>query len=206
MVRVKICGVTTVADAQAASDLGADAIGVVFAKSPRRVSLRTAEKISRAVGPWISVVGVFVDESAENILRAARECGLCAIQLHGRERAADIKRLAGFRVIKAFHVDRNFSPGNLKDYREADAFLFDTKIGDKIGGTGLVFDWKVLKSLSTENRVIISGGLHPQNVAEAVRFFKPYGVDVSSGVEKSPGKKNLRRVREFIRNAKKVEF
>ena len=204
MLRVKICGITTVSDAKAAADLGADAIGVIFAKSPRQVTLDTAQKISRAAGPWVSVVGVFVDESPEKVLRIARACGLTALQLHGKESAEDVKKFSDFRVIKTFHVNGEFRPGILKSYEEASAYLFDTKFGEQTGGTGRTFDWKILKNVEAKKPVIISGGLHPKNVAQAVRFFKPYGVDVSSGVEKSPGKKDLKLVKEFIQNAKKV--
>ena len=206
MVRVKICGITTVSDALWALDFGADAVGLVFAKSPRQVSVRLAEKISRAVGPWMAVCGVFVDEPPVLVRRIAGDVGLSAIQLHGSEPPQEIGDYKGLKVIKTFHVDEKFRLERLKSYRKADAFLFDTKVGDRLGGTGKTFDWKVLKKISTEKPVIISGGLNPQNVAAAVRFFRPYGVDVSSGVEKKPGKKDLNRIRDFIRNAKKIEF
>ena len=202
MVRVKICGITSVPDACAAMDFGADAIGVVFAKSPRRVSVKITEKISRCVGPWISVVGVFVNESPQAVQRIARECGLSSVQLHGCETMRAVDDIKGVKVIKTFHVDRDFDPADFKKYDSADAFLFDTKIGAKIGGTGVLFDWKLLKKYRIDKPLIVSGGLHPGNVARAVEFFRPYGVDVSSGVEKSPGKKDLKLMREFIRNAK----
>jgi len=206
VVRVKICGITTAADARAALDLGANAVGLVFAESPRQVIIAEAAKVSKAVGPWISVVGVFVDEAPSRILKIARECGLSAAQLHGHEPAADMAGLKGLKVIKAFHVDADYRAGILKSYAGADAFLFDSKIAGQFGGTGRTFDWNLLKKSSAGKPVIVSGGLHPGNAAKAVRFFKPYGVDVSSGVEKSPGKKDLKLMKEFIRNAKKIEY
>ena len=206
MLRVKICGITTVSDARAALDLGADAIGVVFAESPRRVSIKEAAKISRAVGPWAALVGVFVKESPAFIRRVARECGLSAIQLHNDWTPGELKEFETVKVIKTFRVDSHFNATRLKNYHAADAFLFDTKIDGRMGGTGKTFDWKILKKIAFKKPVIISGGLNPGNVSKAVRFFKPYGVDVSSGVEKSPGKKDLRLVREFIRIAKKTDY
>ncbi len=203
MVRVKICGITTVQDAKAAMDLGADAIGVIFARSPRRVTQKLAAQISRAVGPWIAVLGVFVDEAPAEIRRLVRECHLSAVQLHGRETPKRVESLEGVKVIKAFHVSEGFRPSEMAAYRSADAFLFDTKVPGQSGGTGVIFDWKILDQFRSDKPFIISGGLHPGNVAQAIRYFKPYGVEVSSGVEKSAGKKDLKKIREFIRNAKK---
>ncbi len=204
MVRVKICGITTVTDARAAMDLGADAIGVIFADSRRRVTEKRAAEISRAVGPWIAVLGVFVDETPGGVTRIARECGLSAVQLHGRETPVMVRSLKGVKVLKAFHVDKDFDPRGVAAYRSADAFLFDTKVPGQDGGTGVSFDWRLLNKLKSDRPCIISGGLNPKNVASAVRFFRPYGVEVSSGVEKAPGRKDLKQVREFIRNAKKA--
>ncbi len=204
MVRVKICGITTADDARAALELGADAVGVIFAPSPRRVSEKRAAEISRAVGPWISVLGVFVDETAPEMRRLARECNLSAVQLHGRETPKTVASLAGVKVLKAFHVGEDFDVSGIAAYRKADAFLFDTKVPGQAGGTGVVFNWSMLKKLRSDKPFIISGGLHAGNVARAIRHFRPYGVEVSSGVEKTPGKKDLKQMRDFIRNAKKV--
>lgn len=201
MTRVKICGITTVSDAIRVVDAGADAIGLVFAKSPRRVSLSMAKKISLAVGPWISVVGVFVDEAPSQVLRIIRECRLSAVQLHGSESLADIKKMAGTKMIKAVHVNDAFRSASLKKY-PVDAFLFDNREGAVLGGTGKTFDWKILKKDLPDTRIIISGGLRPDTVATAVKLFHPYGVDVSSGVELRPGVKNIQLVKEFVRNAK----
>lgn len=203
MVRVKICGITHLKDAKAAADFGADAIGFVFAESPRRISIQKAEAIGKAVGPWISLVGVFVNESAERILRIAGECRLSVIQLHGDESPGFIRKLPGLRIIKTLHVDGRIDCGLISKYR-ADAILLDTKSGRSYGGTGKPFDWKILKSKKFTNPLIISGGLTPGNVREAIKIFSPYGVDVSSGVEISPGRKDLNKMKEFIQNAKKI--
>lgn len=203
MTRVKICGITNVKDARLASDAGADAIGLVFAKSPRRINVKRAREIVDAIGPWIAAVGVFVNESPSRILNIARECRLTAVQLHGDEEPEDLLRLRGLRTIKVFRVDENLRPASALRYR-AEAYLFDTKVPNVYGGSGKTFDWSIIKPSAFERPVIVSGGLDPKNVGRAVRLVRPYGVDVSSGVESSPGKKDAKLVREFIRNAKRV--
>ncbi len=203
MTRVKICGITTVEDAKAAVDLGADAIGLIFARSPRQVSIRQAVRISKAVAPWTVLVGVFVNEAPERVRAVASECGLSVIQLHGLEAPGDVALIKPLKVVKTFHVDKKFENSQISRYRSADAFLVDTQVAGRLGGTGKVFDWKALKKIDFSKPLIVSGGLNPQNVGAAIRFFKPYGVDVSSGVEKAPGKKNLKKVKQFILNVKK---
>lgn len=203
MVRVKICGITRVEDALAAVEAGADAIGLVFAKSSRRVSPAEGAKISRAVGPWISVVGVFVNEKPEVIRRVAAECRLTALQLHGEESPEEIRRLEGYKRIKAFRVENKADLKGLARYN-TDAFLFDAKSGNAYGGTGKTFDWRVLEGLKIKMPWILSGGLSVKNVRQALKRLAPYGVDVSSGVEKRPGIKDPKLVKEFIQIAKKV--
>jgi len=199
--RVKICGITNRRDAEDALCFGADAIGFVFASSPRQISVNDAKKISRAVGPWITTVGVFVNESAQNILRVVSECRLGAIQLHGDEPASMVRRLKGHRIIKAFRIFRKSDLKKVADY-DADAYLFDTKVSGVYGGSGKSFKWYLLKSTKISKPYIISGGLNPGNVSAVVRMLSPYGVDVSSGVEKKPGKKDPRLLKRFIQNAK----
>ncbi len=201
MTYVKICGITNLKDAEDALRFGADAIGFVFAKSPRQVPLHEAKKISRAVGPWITTVGVFVNERVQNILRIASECRLSAVQLHGDETAIALYGLRPYRVIKAFRILEKADLKNTRGY-EADAYLFDTKAPDVYGGTGRSFDWALLKSDRVPRPFIISGGLKPENVRTAVQMLSPYGVDVSSGVEKSSGRKDARLMKRFIQNAK----
>ncbi len=204
MVRVKICGITNLADAKVAVEAGADALGFVFAKSPRRVTPDRARAIVSALGPWVATVGVFVNEAPDRVRRIAERCGLTAVQLHGSETPASLKKFAPLRTIKTFHVDDTFSASVSRPYEAASGFLLDTRVGNRLGGTGMRFDWAAASDRVRGMRrpVIISGGLTPDNVREAVRVFSPYGVDVSSGVERSPGKKDPQLVKEFIRNAR----
>ena len=199
--RVKICGITNCRDAEDALRFGADAIGFIFTKSPRQISVDNAKRISRAVGPWIATVGVFVNESVQNILRIASECRLSAIQLHGDEPISDLRRLRPYRVIKSFRVAEKADLEKTRGYA-AEAYLFDTKVSGVYGGTGKSFDWDLLKSDMVPKPYIISGGLNPGNVKTVVRELSPYGVDVSSGVERSPGLKDPKLVKRFIQNAK----
>jgi phosphoribosylanthranilate isomerase len=201
MTRVKVCGITNVQDAQMAVSLGADAIGFVFAKSPRRVTPKKAAEITKSLGPWVSKVGVFVNEKPAVMKRIAKLCNLDSIQLHGDEPPVVLNGLKGLKVIKAVRVDCHFSAKQIAGFKP-DAFLFDTKTGGQYGGTGKVFDWSLLQGLKTKRPVILSGGLNAGNVKEAIRRVKPYGVDVSSGVEEKPGKKNARLLKEFMKNAK----
>ena len=211
MTRVKICGITNIRNACAAVSAGADALGFVFAKSPRRISLKEAKNICERLAPWIATVGVFVDASLGEVLRTAQECRLSAVQLHGSESPSYARKCSRVvRVIKAFRVGNDFDLRWIKSY-DTDAFLFDTKVparrcssggSDKRGGTGVTFDWSILQNKKIHRPVVISGGLTPQNVKGAVNALRPYGVDVSSGVEIVPGQKSEKLMRIFIQNAK----
>lgn len=203
-VRVKICGITREGDARTAEDLGADAVGFVFHPgSPRYIDPDAAGAVSRALGPFIARVGVFVDTPPEEMLRIARTAGLTAVQLHGAEPPEVIDALGGIPVIKAFRVGAGFDPPMVESWR-ANAYLFDTLVvGDVHGGTGRTFDWGLLDGAGEGRRYILAGGLTPENVAEAVRRVGPWGVDVSSGVERSPGIKDAALMRRFIMEAHK---
>ncbi len=203
MVRVKICGITTLRDAQAAVDAGADALGFIFAQSPRRVSRTKVKWIVTHLAPWITKVGVFVNENIPNIVETMEFCKLDAVQLHGDEDVSTVRalRAMGYPVIKAIRVAGSLHEKKLDRY-PASAILLDTAAPGLYGGSGRVFDWKVLKKVSGVKPVIVSGGLKPDNVRALLKVFKPYGVDVSSGVESSPRKKNYKSVKEFIKNVK----
>ena len=203
MLRVKICGITNLADAVFAADNGADVLGFIFAKSPRRVEEKTAAKIARALGERVATVGVFVDESPERMLRIAGDCGLTMLQLHGRETNAVVRRMqkSGFQVLKAFRMGEDAGLPELSE-NPADAFLLDTSSGGRFGGTGKTFDWELLKKKTFHRPWFVSGGLDAQNVKKLLSMVRPYGVDVSSGVESAPGKKNHQLVKEFIQHAK----
>lgn len=195
MIRVKICGITTPEAARVAAEAGADAIGLVFAPSQRRVSVEQAKAIVAALPPFVSRVGVFVNEAPERIAAIAEACGLDALQLHGEE-PPEACRWFPRKVIKAVRVQGAGSVEGLERY-QVDAFLLDTYVQGQLGGTGRTFDWQIAKVAASRFRVILSGGLTPENVADALELVRPYGVDVSSGVE-TGGAKDPGKIRAFI--------
>jgi phosphoribosylanthranilate isomerase len=199
MTLVKICGITNARDARVAADAGADAVGLIFAESPRCVGSEEARRISIALPENIIRVGVFVDEEPAEILRISREVGLDLAQLHGDEtpEAVTAIRQGGVKVMKALRVKGAASLGALDGY-EADLILLDAHSERARGGTGQRFDWEVAKFLRGRDNIVVSGGLGPENVREAVEFFEPYGVDASSSLEDEPGRKNGERVRRFV--------
>jgi len=203
MVRVKVCGITTLNDARTAATFGADAIGLVFAESPRKVSIEEAREIAAALPDSVLKVGVFVNEAPEEMLRVACQVGLDYVQLHGDEGPETVTavREGGVKVIKALRV-RDAGSLEAMDVYGADLFLLDAWSEKARGGTGERFDWGVAKSLSGRGNIVVSGGLSPGNVREAIRLFEPYGVDASSSLEDAPGKKNKERVRRFVVAAK----
>lgn len=203
MVFTKVCGITNPGDARVAVDAGADAIGLIFAESPRKVSLEEARKVSIALPENILKVGVFVDAEPGEVLQIAREVGLDLAQLHGDETPETVAaiRNAGLPVMKALRVRNTEALGALERY-EADLFMLDAWSARARGGTGETFDWELAKSVKGRGNIVVSGGLTPENVREAVEFFEPYGVDASSSLEERPGKKSGERVRRFVRAAK----
>jgi phosphoribosylanthranilate isomerase len=203
MVFTKVCGITNPGDAREAADAGADAIGLIFAKSPRRVGVEEAQKISIALPNGVLKVGVFVNVDPEEVLRIAREVGLDLAQLHGDETPETVAAIrgAGLPVMKAVRVRNAEALGALERY-EADLFLLDAWSAKARGGTGERFDWTLAKLVKGRGNIVVSGGLTPENVREAVEFFEPYGVDASSSLEERPGKKDGERVRRFVRAAK----
>lgn len=203
MVRVKICGITNVYDAVYAAQAGADAIGLVFAPSKRQVTVYTARLIVRELPPFIKTVGVFVNESLTNIQKIQDEAKIDLIQLSGDE-SEDYSAFFGTEAIKAIHV-RDNNPPIATDYRY-NYILLDTAHGSEKGGTGKVFDWRLAVEIARVRPIILAGGLNPENVVEAINTVRPYAVDVSSGVEKEPGRKDNVKVRAFINRAKSVEY
>ena len=203
MTLVKICGITNPGDARVAADAGADAVGFIFAESPRRVGVYQARRISMALPENVIRVGVFVDEEPAEVLRISREVGLDLAQLHGDEPSETVSavRAAGVKVMKALRVESAASLEALDDY-EAELFLLDAFSAKARGGTGERFDWEVAKSLTGRDNIVVSGGLGPENVREAVEFFEPFGVDASSSLEDGPGRKNGELVRRFVLAAK----
>lgn len=201
MVRVKICGITTSEDALLAVDAGADALGFVFhPESPRCIDPEGAAAIIGQLPPFVQTVGLFVNRTADFVNRTAAFCRLDLVQLHGDEPPAFCENVAR-RVVKAFRVKDISSLDPIRHYRAA-AFLLDAYSPKAYGGTGLTFNWEAAKVAKAYGPIILAGGLTPDNVREAVKTVIPYAVDVSSGVESTPGKKDPAKVREFIRRAK----
>ncbi len=202
MVRVKICGITNLDDALAATESGADALGFVFyAGSPRYVSPDDAGKIIRELPPFVTTVGVFVDERREEMQRIIRHASIDVVQLHGHEPPEAC--LIGGRVIKAIRVKELNDLRPLRHYRVS-AYLLDTYTPESLGGTGQIFNWDIATDAKQFGRIILSGGLNPDNVEKAVRWVRPYAVDVSSGVEEEKGKKDHKKLKLFIKRAKGV--
>lgn len=203
MVKVKICGITNLEDALASLFGGADAIGFVFYKrSPRYITPEKAASISRILPKRILKVGVFVNAREKDIKRIARLCSLDILQLHGEESPEFCSKLKRYKVIKAFKVNEDFSFNQLKGYKTF-AYLFDAFSNRRKGGTGRKFDWNLLKNVDKiKHRFFLSGGLSCYNVKCALKAIQPDWVDISTGVELSPGRKDHKKIVNFIRKVK----
>ncbi len=199
---VKICGITNLEDALAAVEAGAGAIGFNFWRPGRRyIAPEQAAEIAARLPENLWKVGVFVDEDPETVLEIAGRVKLNALQLHGAEPPAYLERLGSYEKVKAIRMDSSFDENCLAGYRSVAAFLLDG-VGATPGGTGSSFDWGLAVAAKKYGRVILAGGLTPENVRDAVRRARPWGVDVASGVESAPGRKDHARVRAFIQAAK----
>lgn len=206
MTRIKICGITTPNDARMVAEAGADVIGLVFAESPRRVSVEQAAAIVDALPPHVPAVGVFVNEPTASIIRIAEALGLDEVQLHGDESPRMLGELGGLRVTKSLRVRDASSLDDVPRYADAgaSAILLDVYSDRAAGGTGLQFDWELVAraaesgAVDREVPLIIAGGLTPTNVAECIKSLRPWGVDVSSGVESAPGVKCANRIARFV--------
>ena len=214
---VKICGNTSLEDALLAAEAGADAVGFIFAPSPRRVTVEQAARITPGLPAGLEKIGVFVDASVEEIAEAVRLSGLTGVQLHSDSAPEAAERLrAGFgpglRILRVVH----FGPDSAREAAEfaadpnVDAVLVDSRTAAAVGGTGITFDWAEARRtvFRPENaaKLVAAGGLNPANVAGAIVMLRPWGVDVSSGVEAAPGKKDPGKVREFVRRAREAHF
>ena len=205
MVKVKICGITNHKDAEAACLYGADVLGFVFAKSPRAITPEKAKDIIAKLPPYVVTVGVFVDEKKGKVLKIARECRLDLLQLHGNESPAYCKRLNKYyKIIKSVRVG---GPADLKGLGRyaVDAFLLDSCVKGKSGGTGVRFDWALaVKAKKYGKPVILAGGLDAGNVGPAIKKVRPYAVDACSRLEAAPGRKDRGRMKKFIEKVKKT--
>ncbi len=206
MTRIKICGVTDPYDARDAALLGADAIGLNFyEKSPRCIDATHASKIIDVLPALVSVIGVFVNHpDPQGLEDLALSLGLHAVQLHGSETPDYCSMIQKVKVIKAFRVDSNFKVESLRNYGSG-MFLLDSGAGANFGGSGRTFDWNQAYGANAFGWVFLAGGLTPENVQEAVSRLHPFAVDVSSGVESSPGKKDYEKMRRFIENVRRTD-
>lgn len=204
MVKIKICGIKNVQEAALAVEAGADAIGFVMAESPRRVTPEEVEMISRGIPPFVSKVGVFVNEDPPVVKEIADRCGLDVLQFHGQEPPSSLE---GFRqkVIKAFSLKDEESLWELERYEAAaDAFLLDTYVPGVPGGTGKTFHWSLVEKIRCSKPIILAGGLNIDNIMTALQQVNPYGVDVSSGVEDEKGKDPI-KMKNFVRKVRSWE-
>ncbi len=206
MTKIKICGITNKIDAMNASKLGVDMLGFVFyKKSKRYIEPLTAEDIINELSPSIGKVGVFVDEVEKNVIKIAEDTDLDTLQFHGNETPEYCSSFRyKYKVIKAFRLKTKKDLKRINDYT-VDFYLLDTYKRDSIGGTGETFDWKILMDFEILKPIILSGGLNPENIARAVKELSPYGVDVSTGVETAPGKKDLTLMKKFVENVRKMD-
>ncbi len=208
MTWIKICGITNVEDALEAVELGADALGFIFyEKSPRKITKEKAKEIIARIqhpGSRIQTVGLFVDELAERVAEIASYCHLDILQFHGDETPDYCQRFPQ-KIIKAFRIKNEESLVNIPKY-EVDYYLLDTYSEEFPGGTGRAFDWGLAEAAKKFAKpIILSGGLNPENIVEALKKVSPFGVDVSSGVESSPGKKDHKKLKEFITKVRGYE-
>ncbi len=197
-VKVKICGITNVSDAKAAADAGADALGFMFfEQSPRAVTVEAVAEIAQEITPWVMKVGVFVNPEPELVFAAIQHCGLNLLQFHGDETPEFCSQFTVMSM-KAFRIKDAESLTALPRYK-TDALLLDSFVAGKQGGTGEKFNWDLaIEAKKLGKPIFLAGGLTATNVAEAVRKVEPFAVDVSSGVESSPGKKDHEKIRAFL--------
>ncbi|MBI5049238.1 MAG: phosphoribosylanthranilate isomerase [Deltaproteobacteria bacterium] len=214
MVKVKICGITNFEDALASCEYGADAIGFIFhRKSQRFVEPETAREIVKAIPPFVTTVGVFVDEDASKINEIVKTVGLQVVQLHGNESPEFCENIQS-KIVKTFRIKgaRVIGIGTgeqgvnkeMKRYNVS-AYLLDTYKEGVEGGTGVTFNWGIARDATKAGKIVLAGGLTAENVKQAIKIVMPYAVDVSSGVEEIPGKKDLKKVMEFIEMAKGIQ-
>src|SRR5271163_313538 len=200
MVKVKICGITNWSDARGAVEAGADFLGFNFYRqSSRYIAPAAARRIVRRLPANVAAVGVFVNEAEPEMLAIARRVGLDYVQLHGDETPAVVSRMRRrVRVIKAIRVRGSFRAAQLANFKQASSILLDGFDARLRGGTGKSFNWKLAKSAGRKRQIFLAGGLTPENAAEAVSAARPFAIDVCSGVESRPGKKDATRMRALV--------
>ena len=204
--RIKVCGITGLEDARAAVAAGADALGFIFVEqSPRVVTPDMARSITAELPPFVDRVGVFRDEEIDFVKEIVSYCRLSLVQLHGNETPEYCSKMAG-SAIKAFRIRPETESQELAAYADtASGFLLDTYHEHIAGGTGSAFDWKLVEQIRPPGPVILAGGLSPENVGEAIRQVKPFAVDVNSGVEYQPGRKDADKLKIFVDEVRKAD-
>lgn len=204
--RIKVCGITGQEDARAAVAAGADGLGFIFVEqSPRLVDPDMVRAITGNLPPFVDTVGVFRDEAIEMVEEIVNYCRLTLVQLHGSESPEYCKSIS-CPVIKSFAIHSGTESHELAAYSDVvRGFLLDTYHKDLAGGTGMVFDWKLVEQIKPPGPVILAGGLNPENVAEAIRMVKPFAVDVNSGVEYQPGRKDTDKLKSFADEVRKAD-
>jgi len=200
MTKIKICGITNVSDALKCVEAGADALGLVFASSPRQVTPQIAKEICRRLPNSVSKAGVFVNENPPTLLKIARDCQLDYVQLHGQEDQEYFQQL-NFPFVKVFRVKDESVLSEIESFK-LNLFMLDTYLNGTAGGSGKSFDWNIALQAKKFGQFFLSGGLTPENVRTALEKVRAYGVDVSSGVESLPGKKDLEKVKRFIQEVR----
>jgi phosphoribosylanthranilate isomerase len=202
MIPVKICGITSVKNAQIAIENGASAIGLIFYKSsPRNIDVKLAKEIVKYVNGSVPIVGIFIDETIQKLKSILLQVNLDILQLHGNESPQYCEQF-NLPIIKVFRVCSGFDKSQLFDYNVS-AFLFDTYKKELHGGTGESFNWELISSLKIDTPIILSGGLTPENIIDGIDMVNPSAIDLNSGLENSPGKKSVRLIKKLFR---KVEI
>jgi phosphoribosylanthranilate isomerase len=203
-VKVKICGIRALDEALAAQELGVDALGFNFWEhSPRYIALAEAEAIIRELNPFVACIGVFVNERAERVREIQQRLGLGAVQLHGDESSECCSALAPIKVIKAFRVKEGFVPESVRAYK-VNAILLDAGVPGQFGGTGRSFDWRVALEVKQYGPLVLAGGLSAENVGEAIQRVRPSVIDVCSGVEAEPGRKDLQKMKRLMAEVERM--
>lgn len=213
---IKICANTSLEDALIASDAGADAVGFVFAPSPRRVTREQVGKIVPALPERLEKIGIFLDSPLAEIEAAISTCGLTGVQIHfgvDPDLPAKLRQRYGamLRILRVLHFGAEIGRKavNLAEDKNIDALLVDSRTAEAVGGTGIAYDWSAaaaqLQGAQSSKRIVVAGGLTPENVSEAIHILKPWGVDVVSGVEAAPGRKDPDKVRAFIASARTAQ-
>ena len=203
MLKIKICGITNVNDALLACQYGADALGFIFAQSPRRIAPKAAKKIIKQIPEFIARVGVFVNADKAYVLGIIKQCGLNTLQFHGQE---SDKYCAFFqkycKIIKAFRIKDKQSISSIKNYAHVDAYLLDSYSKDVYGGTGTAFSYELLRNVKFKKPLIIAGGINERKLRKIANLLHPFAFDVCSSIEKSAGQKDLKKMRALIKQVK----